>query len=424
MKHMHTLARALGFLGTALFGITAVAQTPITAFTQGQTGVVYFSSVTPTAIGLLINRSPTMAQATITGTLTLPANASGRVPAMIVSHSCGGVSAQTTNLAQRLNQSGIATFVVDSFTGRGIVGGTCTGTNTLSSTANIADAFYALKLLATHPNIDSARIGVIGQSLGGMVVYSTAFEEFRRSVISDSLKFAAHIGLYPSGCEIRFWSPNMTGAPMLILLGQADDWAPASGCMDFDLQIRSLGTPVTTIVYPGARHAWDSVSTSEVFNAQRGSVANCRSQVRLDTLQQSRYDTGEALTQAAYSAYNTSCRTLGATTGGDAATVTAATRDIDIFLARIFGLTSLSLPASQPDRIFSFAESTYPTLFAPAGTASQTLSSFYYRYYAQTNSYLTTSGGRLYYYAPAQSPALLDVGAEGSFLSLAGQAGY
>ena len=424
MKNINTLARALGFLGTVFFSITAWSQTPITAFTQGQTGVVYFNSVTPTSPRLLITLSPTMAQATVTGTLTLPANASGRVPAMVVSHSCGGVSAQTTNLAQRLNQSGIATFVVDSFTGRGIVGGICTGTNSLSTAASIADALYALKLLATHPDIDSSRIGIIGQSHGGSVAYSTAFEEFRRGVISDSLQFAAHIVLYPGGCNIRWWSPNMTRSPMLVLLGQADDWNPASACMDFNLQIRSLGTPVTTIVYPGAQHAWDTGSTAVNFNAQRISVANCRSQLRLDTLQQSRYDTGEVLTQAAFTAYTDSCKTLGASTAGDAATVTAATRDIDIFLAKTFGLTSLSLPASQPDRIFNYAESTYPSLFTPAGSASQTLSGYYYRYYPQTNSYLATSGGKLYYYAPAQSPNILEVGAEAPFLSLAGQVGF
>jgi dienelactone hydrolase len=417
----------LTFLGAVLSCTTAAwAQTPITAFTAGQTGLVSFSSVTPTGPGQLLLRSALNTPATVTGTLALPANASGRVPAMVISPSCSGVAVAQTNLAQRLNQIGIATFIVDSFTGRGIVGGICTGTNTLSTAANVADAFYALKLLATHPSIDSARIGIIGQSEGGMVASATAFDGLRRGVISDTLKFAAHIGLYPAGCDLRWWSPNMTGSPMLMLLGQADDWTPAQSCMDYGLTIRSVGTPITTIVYPGAQHGWDSSSTTAVdFNAQRISAGNCRAQVLIDTQTQNRYDTGAAFANlAAYTAYVASCRTLGATLAGSVATTTAATADISIFLAKTFGLTGLALPASQPDRIFSFAESTYPTLFAPAGTASQTISSFYYRYYPQTNNYLATSGGKLYYFAPAQSPTLLEVGAEASFLSLAGQSGF
>lgn len=343
---------------------------------------------------------------------------------MIVSHSAGGASVpQTTLLAQMLNQSGMATFVVDSYTPRGITAGS-TSADTLSGAASVADALYALRLLATHPNVDSSRIGSIGQSWGGAAVYSTAFEEVRSRVIDDSLKFAAHIGLYPVGCENRSWSPNMTRSPMLILLGEADDWTSAEACKDFDLLIRSLGTPITTIVYPGAQHAWDSGTTGVDFNAQRVNTRNCHTQLRLDTFELSRYDTGEALTQTANSDYLNSCRTLGASIAGDAATVAAATRDINIFLARTFGLTGLSLPASQPDRIFNFAESAYPSLFAPAGTASQTFSSYYYRYYPQTNSYLGTSGGKLYYYAPAQNPNILEVGDEAPFLAQAEQAGF
>jgi dienelactone hydrolase len=402
-------------------GGTAQA-TPVTDLSQGQTGLIEFNSITPTGIYPLITKAAAP-PITITGTLTFPAGVSGKVPAMILAHHCGGITQSVTDLAVMLNQLGIATFVPDSFTPRGYPSGICTNTSVVSHAATTADILNALKLLATHPNIDSARIGIIGQSFGGLAVYDTAFEEVRKSIITNSLKFAAHIGLYPAGCTTRNWSANMTKAPMLMLLGGADDWTPAAECADFDKLLRAQGTPVTTIVYPGALHAWDSPAAVN-YDANRSSVANCRFQFRFDTLQSSRYDTGEILSGAAVTDYTTACRTKGATQGRDDAAKAAATTDIANFLANTFKLTGVATSASQPDRIFNYAEVTYPALFAPAGTASQTAAGYYFRYYAQTNSYLGTNGGKLYYYAPDKSSSIVPVGDEAPFLNQASEAGY
>ena len=423
---MTTLASRFAAISVLLPLLCATAgpvqAAPVTSLAQGQTGPIEFTSITPTNIAEFVKKQTT-ATVTITAKLTLPAGATGKVPAMILAHHCGGITTTVTNLATMLNGLGIATFVPDSFTARGYPSGVCTG-STLNNTVAIADALYALKLLATHPNIDASRIGIIGQSYGGGAVYTTAFEEARRAVIDDSLKFAAHIALYPTGCSSRYWSDNMTGAPILSLLGALDDWTPAGPCKDFALLMRSKGTPTTTIVYPNARHAWDSSPNYFKQDTNWTSLENCYWQYRMDLLQSSLYDgSGRVFTDSpSVTSYINSCKKYGATQGGDATTKTAAEADIAGFLARVFKLTNVALPASQPDRIFNYLETAYPSYLAPAGAASQTASGYYFRHYPTTNSYLATNGdGQVYYYAPGSTASPLPIGGEAAWLNTAGQ---
>jgi dienelactone hydrolase len=307
---------------------------PVTDLSAGQTGVISFKSTTPTGIYDLVNKN-LGPEITISGTLTFPSVVSGKMPAMILAHHCGGVTSSVTKLATMLNQLGVATFVPDSFTPRGYSNGVCSG-STLPGTVAITDVLNALKMLATHPNIDPDRIGIIGQSFGGNAVYGTAFEEVRTSVITTPLKFAAHIGLYPTGCNTRNWSPNMTGAPMLILLGGADDWTPPAECNSFVTLLNSY-TSATAIEYANAPHAWDSDGAIN-YDANRTSLGNCRFQFRLDTQVPSRYDTNVTLGGTATTDYINSCKSKGASAGRYDLATAAATSDITAFLTTTFNL--------------------------------------------------------------------------------------
>ena len=83
---------------------------------------------------------------------------------MVIAHGSGGILAGREDAwAARLNGLGIATFVVDSFAPRGL-SSTARDQSRLSTMANLADALAALRLLATHPRIDPARIGVMGHA--------------------------------------------------------------------------------------------------------------------------------------------------------------------------------------------------------------------------------------------------------------------
>lgn len=417
--------RLLAVIGFAWLAAPALAQTAVSDLSQGQVGVINFSSVNTTSYADLAGRTGSFnSSAVVKGTLSLPANVSGKVPAVIIAHTCGGVSQAEFNYAKFFNSQGVAAFVLDSFTPRGMTQ-ICTSSSSFNTSAAVADALFALKLLATHPNIDANKIGIFGRSYGGWSVYGSAMEEIRRGVIDSSLKFAAHVAMYPSGCNIRVWSANVTRSPMLILLGAADDWTPAAACMDYNIQLRALGLPVRTIVYANAQHAFDNSSLSTPsYDANRGNQSNCRGSNRVDTGVFSRYDTGEVLSSADWNTYKTNCVSKGATMAYNSDAAASSIADAGIFLAKAVGVTVGNLPANQPDRVFDWIEASFPAYVSPAGSASQSAGGYYFRSYGKSNSYLAAKDGALYYLSPATGTSAISLGDLGSLLNSANQAGY
>jgi len=81
--------------------------------------------------------------------------------------------------------------------------------------------------------------------------------------------FAAAIALYP-GCDAsaRWATTYNPAAPLLILVGELDDWTPAAPCVTLADAAKRAGRPVTLKVYPGARHSFDSANPVR-FNAAR-----------------------------------------------------------------------------------------------------------------------------------------------------------
>jgi dienelactone hydrolase len=196
------------------------------------------------------------AETPISGDLRLPPAAAGRVPLMVISHGSGGILAGREDAwAERLRAQGVATFVVDSFGPRGIRS-TGDDQSQLSTAASVADAFAALRVAATHPAIDPARIGVMGFSKGGQVALYTLLEPFRRGGGVGDLRFALHVALYAS-CSLPYRSERTTGAPVLMLLGGADDYTPADHCVRYADWFRQRGSAVRVEVFPGAHHGFD-----------------------------------------------------------------------------------------------------------------------------------------------------------------------
>jgi hypothetical protein len=81
-------------------------------------------------------------------------------------HGSGGVGAVVDHWSQELLSMGVATFVVDSFTGRGITQ-VRDDQDRLGGLTTIVDAYRALQLPAKHPRVDASRIGRMGFSRGG-----------------------------------------------------------------------------------------------------------------------------------------------------------------------------------------------------------------------------------------------------------------
>jgi hypothetical protein len=65
-------------------------------------------------------------------------------------------------------------------------------------------------------------------------------------MIIGKLKFAFHIALYPS-CY-GFESVQMTGAPILTLMGEKDDWTPAATCVNLTNTLKIVGYATNIIL--------------------------------------------------------------------------------------------------------------------------------------------------------------------------------
>lgn len=82
-------------------------------------GAPYFSVFYPDGPGILSGRKNGK-QVTIAGELRIPTPGDDRLPAVVLLHGSGGVSGYVADWARELNATGLATFLIDGFTGRGI----------------------------------------------------------------------------------------------------------------------------------------------------------------------------------------------------------------------------------------------------------------------------------------------------------------
>jgi len=303
---------------------------PVATLADGRVGQIHFESRTPAGYFALVRREAAPG-AVVVGTLRLPKDAAGRVPAMVIAHGSAGVDAREAAWADRLGALGLATFVVDSFTPRNIRE-TATDQGRLPTAANVADALAALRLLATHPRIDPDRIGVIGFSKGGQVALYTALEPFRRGVLDDDHRFAAHGALYPY-CSDWYTAAQVTGAPLLLVLGGRDDYTPADACRGYAEWFKGAGAETTVVTYPNAYHDFDSERWPRF---ERGLVTGrgCDMAVDLDHFTVARRGTGEDITATA-GRYGRDCLARGATVGGDAEARRRAPGDVAAFLRRV-----------------------------------------------------------------------------------------
>jgi dienelactone hydrolase len=75
--------------------------------------------------------------------------------------------------------------------------------------------------------------------------------------------FAAAVALYPSCAPgARVWHTSSgvyrPTAPLLILIGEKDDWTPAEPCRRLTEAAQKAGYPMRIKIYPGAHHSFDS----------------------------------------------------------------------------------------------------------------------------------------------------------------------
>jgi dienelactone hydrolase len=175
-------------------------------------------------------------------------------------HGCAGIEAQSFHWARWLAEHGYVALVVDSFGPRGVKGDCRSGPDEPPITARFDDAFGALRYLQSQTYVRGDRVAAIGWSQGGVyamaVINGPSLERARRrGVALPATGFAAGIGVYPGGC---FSLVNeQVIRPLLVLIGEADDWTPAAKCREMVEAMRGRGADAAIVTYPGAYHYFD-----------------------------------------------------------------------------------------------------------------------------------------------------------------------
>ncbi len=224
---------------------------------------------------------------TIKGKLSLPQQrehhqgcvaANGKkIPAVVILHGSAGVDSRGDFYETALNAAGIATLQIDMWEARGVGGAVG---RPAAPILTLPDAFSALAFLAARPDIDPARIGVLGFSWGGVNSLASA-ERLYTASFGGGRQFKAHVAHYPvcyaANAAIRGLPPaaqlgtqflNLTGAPVLVQVGSLDGYDNgAARCRALAQAVNPThANAVEVVEYPGAQHAFDRLMVPIVVN--------------------------------------------------------------------------------------------------------------------------------------------------------------
>ena len=231
MSRLYVLANIALFIMIVGFGFTA-AQADTFKF-ESQTGLKSYT-------------------ATIGGELSFP-QGSGPFPVVILLHACGGLSptdiSSLSTHARSLAKAGFATYILDSFSARGLAGGKVCKGGGEASEFRLDDLFNARDALKQHPKVDRNNFFAVGQSHGAGVALWAAINLTKRE------RFRAVAAFYPKCSGVLFSVGLKT--PAIVFAGAKDDWTPAPVCEDAKRRERAPGEEFELIVYPNAYHGFD-----------------------------------------------------------------------------------------------------------------------------------------------------------------------
>ena len=187
---------------------------------------------------------------------------------VIALHGCGGLYASAgprkgqlngrhQAMAELLMAEGYAVVFPDSLTPRG-ENELCTqkiGGRKISQTERRADTLAALAWVQAQPwarrATVAAPIALLGWSHGGSAVLA-ATDETRADVRAQALQPVLAVAFYP-GCSTSLKANYQPSAPLVLILGELDDWTPPGPCITLG---KAVGAEVN--VYSGSYHGFDS----------------------------------------------------------------------------------------------------------------------------------------------------------------------
>jgi dienelactone hydrolase len=188
-----------------------------------------------------------------------------RKPTVIALHGCGGlysviqrdknlITPRTAAMARELRNAGYNVLLPDSLTPRGKVS-VCTESlsqRDAGSAAQAQDVQAALRWLAKQDDVDPARIVLLGWDNGGAAVMKSLAAKPARG----TMQVKAGIAFYPSCAQFSPRIAYKPSAPLMMLMGEQDDWSPVAACNA--LTEKAEPAMVKLNVYPDSYHEFDA----------------------------------------------------------------------------------------------------------------------------------------------------------------------
>lgn len=186
-------------------------------------------------------------------------------PTIVALHGCGGLyrrdgktlEQRYPDYVARFHAAGYHVLLPDSFGARG-ARSICTVANagrSITVEVRRADALAAVRWAAAQPQVDRSRIVLLGWSHGAMTTL-TALNAAQPPAVAP---LAAAVVFYP-GCRALLRHDFRIDTPLLMLLGERDDWTPPEPCLQLAERTRQQHPAVDwdLRVYPDSYHGFDS----------------------------------------------------------------------------------------------------------------------------------------------------------------------
>jgi carboxymethylenebutenolidase len=197
---------------------------------------------------------------TVNGILYAPANAKGKLPALVVIHEWWGLNDWIKEQASKFADQGYVTLAIDLY--RGKVATSPDEAHELmrglpEDRAN-RDLKAAVAFLKTQKNVDAAKVGTIGWCMGGG--YSLAAAIAEPTVKATVINYG------------RLVTDEQTlkgiNAAILGIFGGQDRGIPVDSVKKFEQQMKKLGKHVEIKIYPDAGHAFENPNNKDGYRAE------------------------------------------------------------------------------------------------------------------------------------------------------------
>jgi dienelactone hydrolase len=183
-------------------------------------------------------------------------------------------------LAYRLARLGYVVFVPErrgyaGSEGQGVVSGEGLSSLRNGLPGEVQDVTAAVGFLAGRPEVDAARIGLVGKSLGGLVSLQAAAEERRVRAVA-SLAGGYGFGDRTTGLAAFYVEQALRDAakrlavPVLLLHAENDRVVPVSLSRTLHRDLAARGAPVTFKEYPPLRIGGKDMDGHRLFDGVGG----------------------------------------------------------------------------------------------------------------------------------------------------------